>query len=239
MKLRLLPLLALTVAAGLSPLFGAVPMINSPDFIIPLAGQSGTLTLYADGRAPLTSGFNVLRSQNVTLPGNSVSSGSLTLNLHFTGLSLDPAYAIENARLQFRLMDMDFVTDNGLSGISLTETAVLTAINGVPLATPRNLASHLVPPVPGVPVLPGSQFVSLPLEGSTLPANVSESLVFTFRLTATMRSRNPQPTSLRNMPENIVSDIAIVQAPEPSTWALIGLGLMGLVGTWRARRRQA
>jgi hypothetical protein len=225
MKLQLLPCLALAVAAGLSPLSGAVPMINSPDFIIPLAGQSGTLTLYSDGRAPLTSGFNVLRSQNVTLPGNSVSSGSLTLNLHFTGLSLDPAYAIENARLQFRLMDMDFVPDNGLSGISLTETAMLTAINGVPLATPRNLASHLVPPAPGVPVLPGSQF--------------SESLVFTFRLTATMRSRNPQPTTLRNMPENIVSDIAIVQAPEPSTWALIGLGLMGLVGTWRARRRQA
>src|SRR5687767_1760033 len=113
--------------------------IDTPKFLIPLAGQTGSsLTVYSDGTAADPDGpFDALSSQSFTLVGGSncntsgwcsnpgTSSGSLTLNLVFTGSLLgDPFGDILSAVLQFSLYDFDFVTDQVTQKITLKEMAV-------------------------------------------------------------------------------------------------------------------
>src|SRR5688572_21590168 len=108
-------ILALVAMLGLPAELRADPFtlsIATPDFLIPLAGQSGTLTVYSDGRTPETTGFNVLGSQTFALGANSTSTGYLTLNLFFSGVPLaDPNFIINDAEVQFTVRDLDFITD--------------------------------------------------------------------------------------------------------------------------------
>lgn len=140
-------ILALLVMLGLPSVVQATPFqltVAAPSFLIPLAGQVGTLTVYSDGRASQTTGFNALGSQTFTLGGNSTSTGSLTLNLFFSGFPLGrPDQIVNDASIQFTVSDLDFLTDQVTSRITLQEMAILNAVNGSPLSAPVNLASYL------------------------------------------------------------------------------------------------
>jgi hypothetical protein len=245
MKFRLLPILALTVATGVAPPLGAAPdalSISVPEFLIPLGGQAGTLTLYADGRAPETSGFNALGRQRLTVAAHGVSSGTLTLNLVFPGFLLeDPATAIGGARFGLRMSDVDFMADHIAPGVTLTETAELTAINGIPLASLIDLGRY----VPSGTRDTDNQVVTLDpvrMDGPALPANFAAPFTLSFTLTARLVNDGPRPFSMINRPESVNSEINLdlvpANVPEPSTWALIGLGgaLLGLTQVLRRSR---
>lgn len=245
MKFRLSQILALAVVAGLVPQLGAAPdalSIASPEFLIPLGGQAGTLTLYADGRAPETSGFNALGHQKVTVGAHSVSSGTLTLNLVFPGFALEDAVAtIGSAQIQARLRDLDFRGDVVAPGVTLTETATLTAINGSPLATAISLGGYL--PL-GTLITDNEEVVLDPirLDASALAANFAAPFTLTFKLNATLVNNSREAFTTINRPESGTSDINLTlvpaSVPEPSTWALIGLGaLLGLAQVVLRRRR--
>jgi hypothetical protein len=241
-KLRLAKLTLLTLALGLAPQLRAAPgsiSIHTPDFIIPLGGQSGTLDLFSDGRAPETSGFNVLRTQRLTLEENSVSMGTLTLNLHFSEAAFEelPAGFLQGARLQLGVRNLDFMPHRLNSGGVLQETAALSAINGVPLANPMPLSSFLPP---GTTSTRNKNLTLEPLHlrGTDVPASFSGPLVLSFTLTATLTA--PQhPLTVFNTPESI-PDVRLTFAPEvvpePSVLALLGIGALWLVFAARRRR---
>ena len=246
MKLSPLPLLLLTVALGLAPRTDAAteaatgPLsFPATDFIIPFAGE-GTLDLFLDGRKPETSGINALGRQRLTLQGHSVSSGTLTLNLHFPAFSFDTqAYGVDDASLRFALRDVDILDAQIRPGVILRETAALSAINGVPFATAMSLGGYL----PTGTRRTDNQLLTLDplqLRGSSLPASFAEPFTLSFTLTATLINSGSRPVTVNNSPEHIGSDVSLTlvpaTVPEPSTWVLIGLG-----GLWLAfgmRRRQ-
>ena len=231
----------LAVLLGTASQLGAAPggiLINAPDFIIPIGGESGTLDLYSDGRAPETSGFNALGHQRLTLQANSVSSGMLTLNLHFSGFDLDEqAFNVSGAALRLKVDDIDFLGERVGVGGMMRETAVLRAINGVPLTSPISFQDYL----PGGTTRTGRRLLALdsvPLGGPELPASFAGPLVLSFTLTATLTTGR-RPMTVNNLPENIASDVSLTvvpaTVPEPSTFALLGVGVLWL--TFAMRRR--
>jgi len=247
MNIRITKTLGAILLAGMSFQLGAAPTpappapatITGPNFFIPIGGQNGTLDLYSDGRAPETSGFNVLGSQRMTVPGNSVSAGMLTLNLHFSGFALDPMFPVESARVQFTVRDLDFMPERITSGASLVETAALSAINGVPLATPMQLGGYL----PEGTTRTGGQLLTLDpihLSQSSLPMNFAEPFVLSFIFTATVTTRDARPVTIINSAEQITSGVTLTLSPdpvpEPSTLALLGIGTLWLAVAWRRRR---
>jgi len=234
-------LVLLTFALGFAPQLGAAPLsIDAPSFIIPIGGESGTLTLFSDGRAPETTGFNALGRQRLTLQGNSVSSGMLTLNLHFSGFDVDEeTFDVSAASLRLNLRDLDFMPERVRTGTYLQESATLSAINGVPLTTPLLLDGYL----PGGTGSTANRVVALnPLlfEGTNLPASFAGPLVLTFTLTATLANNASSPVTINNSREHIASDISLTVVPatipEPSTYALLGVGVLWLAFTVRRRR---
>jgi hypothetical protein len=240
--IRKLPFVLSILALGLTPRLGAAPgtiTIATPDFIIPLGGEIGTLDLFSDGREPQTSGFNVLGRQRLTLQENSVSTGTLTLNLHFSEGQFEelPAGFLDGARLQIGVRNLDFLPRRIASGAIFHETAALSAINGVPLAAPMSLANYL----PQGTTSTRNQSLTLDpllLRGPDLPATFSGPLVLSFTLTATLATRQ-RPLTVFNTPESI-PDVRLTFAPEvvpePSTPALLGLGALWLLFALRRRR---
>jgi len=83
--------------------------VNTADILIPLNGESGTLTVYSDGTTPETSGFNELGSQSFPLAGNSTSTGTLILSLVLSGYPL--GNPISAATIQFTVNDLDCLVD--------------------------------------------------------------------------------------------------------------------------------
>ncbi len=249
MKRTFLLVLALPVFGGVSQNARADGVVEShpfsisaPDFLIPMNGQVGILDIYTDGRPAETSGFNVLGHQKVFIPANGVSSGSLTLNLHFSGFTPEvPGTTVETVELQFTLRDLDTIPVQAVPGLMLQEKGSLTGINGVTLSNPFLFENFL----PSGTTKTDGELITLEpflLNQSALPGiNFSEPFVLTFTFEATATSSGTRGYSLYNGPENLASGIRLSvvpgQVPEPSTVALLGMGALGLgVMFWRRRR---
>ena len=218
---------------------GPILSITTPDFLIPLNGQSGTLTVYSDGSAPTTTGFPSLGSQSFTLAANSTSTGWLTLNLVFSGFPLgDPSYLITDAFLNLTVTDFDFMTDQVTRSITLKEYAVIKSVNDDPLYSPINLANYLpsgttttddvtiaLKPIDLMPPLTADDFTN--------------PFVISLKLTAVAKNTGTTSVYVTNTPESLISNVTLslngTPVPEPSTLLLLGCtGLM--LGVRRIRR---
>lgn len=226
--------------AAADPIVLSTP--NVP-FLIPVNGQSGTLTIYSNGSAPTTSGFNSLGSQIFTLGAQSTSSGSLLLNLVFSGFPLGGP--IVDAAIQFSVTDLDFLPDFVTKSIVLTEMALISGVNGTPIGSPINLANYL----PGGTLSTDNQTITLnPI--SLIPpltsVDFTNPFILSLSLSATVTNSSWSSVTLLNTPEAIVSNVSLSltpqppppqQVPEPSTVLLMGGGLVGLYFSRRRRSR--
>lgn len=222
-------------------------MVSVPDFLIPLGGQSGSLDVYYDGRPAETSWFDVLGSQRVVIRPNSVSAGMVTLNLHLPGFLMnEPGSLIESASLKFTVRDLDFFPDLIAPGVTLRETASVTAVNGVALVNPLKFADYLPT---GTRVTDNKEIAlnSILISQINAPGvNFAEPFVLTFTFEATVTSGgNTRPFEINNAPESIAPNIRLEvgpgppgppPVPEPPTLALLGLG--AAMVAWRIARRQ-
>ena len=231
-------LFALSALVGLPYQAKASPItINTPDFLIPVAGQSGVLTVYSDGRAPVTSGFNALGSQTFTLAGGGTSSGQLILNLVFSGSLLGAPYNdIIGALLTLAVTDFDFLTDHITSHVTLNELAVLQNVNGVllPVADRINLIDYL----PGGAETDDETVMLNSISLTPGPLDLDDytsELMLSLKLTAVAKNDGWSSVYLINTPESLISNVSlsfteetITEVPEPSTLLLLGGGLVSV-----------
>jgi hypothetical protein len=200
--------------------------IATPDFLIPLAGKTGTLTVYSDGSDSTVGGtFNALGTQTFSLAGGATSTGSLTLNLWFSGSPLgDPSYLVNDAQLRFTVDDFDFITDQVTRTITLKEYAVIKAINGDPLYSPINLANYL----PAGQSTDDKEVVLNPIDlmPPLTAADFIDPFIISLKLTAVAKNSGTSTVTLVNTPEALISNVSLTLSatpvPEPSTLLLLG-----------------
>lgn len=216
--------------------------ISVPNFLIPLDNKSATLDVYTDGRDPEVTGYNVLGNQRVFLPANGHSAGSLTLNLHLPGADLGEAGgAVQSARLQFSVRDMDFTPDQVFPGVFLTESAALTSINGVRLQEPVDFMDL----VPRGAITDNALVTLNPivLNATTVPwVDFSQPYVLSFTFSAEATSRGVRAYTINNSAEGLANRVTIdylAPVPEPTTIALLGLGSAFLLFHVLRRRHNA
>jgi hypothetical protein len=209
--------------------------IATPDFLIPLAGKTGSLTVYSDGSAPGTEGFNALGNQTFTLGAGSTSTGTLILNLWFSGSPLgDPNYLVNDAHLQFTVDDFDFLTDQVTRYVTLKEYAVIKSINGDPLYSPINLANYL----PAGTTDTDDELITLKpidLMPPLTAADFTNPFIISLKLTATAKNTGTSSVTLVNTPESLISNVSLnlttTPVPEPSTLFLLGSASLAFLRT--------
>ena len=183
----------------------------------------------------------MLGSQKVVIRPNSVTAGMVTLNLHLPGFLLDePGSVIEKANLKFTVRDLDIFPQLIAPGVTMRETAALTAINGVTLVSPFNFADFLPP---GTKVTNNKEISLnsiLISQAVAAGVNFAEPFVLSFTFTATVTSGNIRAFEINNAPESIASNIRLevvpAGVPEPTTLALLSLG--AVMAAWRMARRR-
>jgi hypothetical protein len=245
----LLAVLAL-LAVPSTALAGAITLsVETPEFLIPIGGQTGRLTVFADGCppshpggcGPRTTGFDALGSQTYALAGNNTSSsGTLFLDLVFFGSPLgDPLQLVTSAILQFSVFDLDLLPDQVTTKITLTEVALITGVNGGSI-TPIKLIDYLPDGISS------TDDVLIDLDPITLfPGPLSPSafdynpMTLSLKLKATATNKGTGTVTLVNTPEQIFGDMHLtfesVRVPEPSTLVLLGIGLAASIARRRAR----
>ena len=216
--------------------------LEVPDFLIPLDGRSSTLDIYADGRAPKVTGYNVLGSQSVFVRANGESSGRLTLNLNLPALLSPEAQAagstVENPFIQFTVSDLDLFPDTFAAGVTLRESAAFTGINGVSLSAPVDFVSLL----PAGTTTTDEHILVLNQIRLTQPAlpaiDYTKPFTLTFTFTATAAVRGSRSYTLANATEQTGATFryTLVQVPEPSVTFLLVAGAAGMAVA-RFRRR--
>lgn len=212
--------------------------IEIPDFLIPLDGRNSTLDVFSDGTLPSVTGFNVLGSQSVFVRANSVSAGMLTLNLHLPAfLPTGPAHTdefVRSARLLFSVTDLDLFGDQPFSGLTLQESASVTAINGVRLNSPLTFASLL----PAGVTSTDDQTITLnpiDLQSSALPnIDFTQPLVVSLTFNASATVRGVRGFNIINGRERFGASLQVVVVPEPQTYLLLGLGFAAM-SVWHRR----
>ena len=148
---------------------------------------------------------------------------------------------IEKANLKFTIRDLDLFPNLIAPGVTLRETASLTAINGVTLVNPFNFADFLpsgTKVTQNKEISLNSIFIS---QATAAGVNFAEPFVLSFTFTATVTSgRNTRAFEIVNGPERIASNIRLEvvpsQVPEPTTLGLLGLG--AAIAVLRMARRR-
>jgi hypothetical protein len=191
------------------------------------------LTVYSDGSDPTVGGtFNALGTQTFSLAAGATSTGTLTLNLWFSGSPLgDPNYVVNDAALRFTVDDFDFITDQVTRTVTLKEYAVIKSINGDPLFAPINLANYLpagqttddkvvtLNPIDLMPPLTAADFI--------------DPFIISLKLTAVAKNSGTSSVTLVNTPEALISNVSLTLSatavPEPSTLILLGSGALAFL----------
>jgi hypothetical protein len=236
------PILALCVALCTPAALAAGPItfsIETPDFLIPLASKTGTLTVYSDGSDPYATGFNSLGNQTFTLGAGATSTGTLILNLVFSGSPLgDPSYVVNDASLQFTLDDFDFLTDQVTRYVTLKEYAVIKSINGDPLYSPINLADYM----PAGTTDTDDEVITLnpiDLMPPLTAADFTNPFIISLKLTAFAKNSGTSSVTLVNTPESLISNVNLklttTPVPEPSTLLLFGSASLVFLRKWSRR----
>ena len=238
---------ALTLSAGLAvfPASGAVTSVTSSDSVLDVDLTVPSLSfaeLPASGSAPPA--YDVTNS----LPSFSTSLGpiSLTTGALTDTASGDTGTAMGSATSTINNLSVSLDSIFNLSSTLISSTS---SVNGMPLATGSTTLTGLTITVLGtsvtIPVNPTPNDVIFKVAGLTITLNqqipdLSESAGITTNAIALDFNKFPFGTNAVNGSIDVAQSFASINVPEPSTWAMMLMGFVGLgyAGYRRARPAQ-
>jgi PEP-CTERM motif len=236
---------ALTLSAGLalSPASAAVTSIRSSASVLDVDLTVPPISfaeLPASGSAPPAYNVtNSLPSFSTTLGPASVTTGLLTDTANGdTGTGLGSATATLNNLA---------ISADSIFNLSSTLISSTSSVSGTPSATGSTTITGLTITVLGtsvtIPVNPTPNDVIFNVAGLTITLNqqipdLSESAGVTTNAIALDFNKFPFGTNVVNGSVDVAQSFASVNVPEPSTWAMMGLGFAGLGWLAHVRRRK-
>jgi hypothetical protein len=238
---------ALTLSAGLAvfPASGAVTSVTSSDSVLDVDLTVPSLSfaeLPASGSAPPA--YDVTNS----LPSFSTSLGpiSLTTGALTDTASGDTGTAMGSATSTINNLSVSLDSIFNLSSTLISSTS---SVDGMPSATGSTTLTGLTITVLGtlvtIPVNPTPNDVIFKVAGLTITLNqqipdLSESAGITTNAIALDFNKFPFGTNAVNGSIDVAQSFASINVPEPSTWAMMLMGFVGLgyAGYRRARPAQ-